>query len=72
MLKVWVFLEWSEVHLPHVEFIQQSICVRVKPNTYRNTILIQMLGFYKTATQRSALSSCKLKATIPPSSMSRT
>ena len=31
-LKVGVFLEWSEVDLPHVEFIQQSICVRVERN----------------------------------------
>ena len=63
MLKVWVFLQWSEVDLPNVEFIQQSTCVRVERNTYWNAIAIQILGFQKTATESSALASCKLKAT---------
>lgn len=61
--KIWVFLEWSEVNFPHVEFIEQSICVRVKRDTHLDATAIQILGFYKTAAQRSALASCKLKAT---------
>jgi hypothetical protein len=49
MLKMWVFLEWSEVDLPHVDFIEQSICVRVERDAYWDAIAIQILGFYKTA-----------------------
>jgi hypothetical protein len=62
MFKIWILLEWSEVDLPHVEFVEQSIFVRAERDTHWDAIAIQIFGFYNTATLRPIFAPCKLKA----------